>query len=214
MPPYDFDEKRKRFRDKDGRLVSRREVRPLIQKLTDTVAKDAAKIATRYSNGKINLTQFEIEMRELLKSGHIVAASVGRGGRERMTASDWGKVGAKIKWQNGYLAKFARKIGQGKIAKIATASRARSYASSLYISYSTALQTAHSEFIGSGRDAESEREMLCYLEQNSEEGCVECTADAAAGPMPVSEMGELGSRICGDFCKCEIIFEDEPEYKP
>jgi hypothetical protein len=214
MPPYDFDEKRKRFRDKDGRLVSRREVRPLIDKLTNTVAKDAAKIANRYQSGQINLAQFEIEMRELLKSGHIIASSVGRGGRERMTLSDWAKVGNKIKWQNQYLSRFARKIGQGKIAKIATASRARSYASSIYISYANAFQTAQTEFVAGGGDINPEREMLCYLEQNSEEGCVECTADAAAGPMPVSEMGELGSRICGDFCKCEIIFEDEPEYKP
>ena len=82
------------------------------------------------------------------------------------------------------------------------ASRAAKYASAVFITFSNALQEAQTE-------GANEKEMLCRLVQNSKEGCPECNADAAAGWMPVSEMGEIGSRECGDFCLCEIEFEDE-----
>jgi hypothetical protein len=205
MPADDYDLKARRFRDgTTGKLVSRSGVRGLIDKLLDTVRSDAARIAGRYESGSINLAQFEIEMRELLKSAHIVAASVGRGGRARMTQADWGRIGAKIKWQYQYLAKFTRKLEQGRISKIATASRARSYASSVFVSFSNMFQKAQTEFVQDGKNPARVR-----LVTNSQEGCTECAADEAEGWMSVDDMKEIGTRICGDFCRCDLIFEDE-----
>src|SRR5688572_1895956 len=112
MPPHDYSTKQKKFVG-----VSRLAVRHEINKLTDFVAREAARIAKGYQAGNLTLLEFETEMRVLLKSAHIVAASVGRGGRSRMLQQDWGRVGAKIKWQNGYLTKFARKIGRGSISE-------------------------------------------------------------------------------------------------
>src|SRR4051794_18174699 len=108
--PHDYDPKARRFVKPDGRVISREKVRGLIDALTETVQKDAKSIASKFERGDITLAQFEIEMRSLLKSGHIIAASIGRGGRARLTQADWGRVGYKIKWQYGYLSKFARKI--------------------------------------------------------------------------------------------------------
>lgn len=197
--PHDYDTKTKRFVG-----VSRLAVRAEINKLTDHVAKEAAKIATRLQKKTISLIEFEIQMRDLLRSAHIIAASVGKGGRERMTQADWRRVGAKIKWQNGYLQKFARKIGRGSVSEIATASRAKSYASSIFVSFSNTFQKAQMEFVKGGSNP-----MQCRLITNSEEGCEECAADEAQGWISVDDMGEIGSRICGDFCKCDIEFEDE-----
>ena len=211
--PDDFDIKAKAYRV-DGKLISRTAVRAQIDVLLETVKGDAGKLAAKFDAGEITAVEFELAMRGLLSSAHIVAASVGRGGRALMTASDWGKVGSKIKWQYGYLAKFARKLASGALKAANTANRAKQYISAVYISYADTTQKAMTEFVAGGGDANPKGEMLCYLEQNSKEGCEECTADAAAGPMPVSEMGDLGTRICGDFCLCTIIFSDEPEYKP
>lgn len=212
--PHDWEPSKRRYRSPSGKLVSRREVRALIDKLTTFVRKDAARIARRFDAGKITAAEFNGQMRELLKAGHIVASTVGRGGRDRMTAKDWGEVGRKIKWQYGYLDKFTRKLSAGTLKTANTVSRAKLYADSIYISYAKTFQVTQTEFIEGGGNINPEGEMLCYLEQNSEEGCAECTADAGEGPMPVSEMKELGERECGDWCKCEIIFDDEPEYKP
>ena len=51
--------------------------------------------------------------------------------------------------------------------------------------------------------------MLCRLITNSQEGCQECADDEAAGWVDVNDMKEIGTRECGDFCKCDIEFEDE-----
>lgn len=201
--PHDYDPKQKAF-IRDGRKVSRLAVRAEIDKLTEHVAKEAARLAKSYSSGGLTLTQFETSMRELLKSAHIIAASVGKGGRIRMTQADWGRVGAKIKWQNGYLSKFARKIGKGSISEIASASRARSYASSIYISFAGTYRESQTEFVEGGKNP-----ALVRLITNSEEGCQECADDEAEGWMSVDDMKELGTRICGDFCKCDLEFQDE-----
>src|SRR3954467_2552266 len=133
---HDYDAQLRAFVNRDtGRTVSRAKVRSLIDDLTTTVQKDAKTIATKFESGGINLAEFELQMRELLKSGHIIAASIGRGGRLRMTQADWGRVGAKLKWQYGYLSKFARKIERGSISKILTANRAQAYASALHITF-------------------------------------------------------------------------------
>jgi hypothetical protein len=208
--PHDYVRKQRLYRDNNGNLITRRELKALIDNLTATVQKDAAKIASAFDAGELSASAFADAMSELLTSAHIVAASVGKGGRELMTAADWGKVGAKIKWQNGYLEKFAKKLATGTLSKANTLNRARSYVNSVYISYAKTFLESQAEVLQPETDKViTDENMLCRLVQNSEEGCEECSADADEGWMPVSEMGELGSRICGDYCKCEIEFEDE-----
>ncbi len=200
--PHDYNPKTKRF-IKNGKTVSHLEVRAKIDKLTEHVAKESAGIARRFKDGNISLLEFELHMRDLLKSAHIIAASVGKGGRARMTQIDWGRVGAKIKWQNGYLSKFAKKIGRGRISEIATASRAKSYASSIYISFANTFHESQTEFVKEGKNPAQVR-----LVTNSKEGCEECAADEAEGWMSVDDMKLLGTRICGDFCKCDLEFKE------
>lgn len=210
--PHDYVRSSRKYRSPDGKYVGRAELRKLIGKLTDHVSTEAARIGKSYAAGRITITEFEIAMRELLKSAHIVSASVGKGGRDQMTLKDWGRVGRKVKWQYEYLAKFSRKLASGRLSKAFTESRARSYASSIYVSYAESRFVAAKEAIadgdrGKGDDADSRPR--CRLIQNSEEGCIECSADADEGWMDVDDMTEIGGRICQDFCKCLIEFEDE-----
>lgn len=211
MPPHDFDPNTRQFVS-NGRLVPRAEVRAEIEKLITHVQRESARIANRYQAGSITIGEFETSMRELLKAGHLIASSVGRGGRAQMSQADWGKVGSKIKWQYEYLSKFARRLATGKLDKAYSANRARSYASAIYISYSNGRAAAEQEFINNngGKDADGSK-IQVRLVTNSAEGCQECADDEAAGWMDPEDMGELGSRICGDFCKCTLEFEDEVE---
>ena len=142
--------------------------------------------------------QWQEAMQSLLTSAHIIAASVGKGGRDNVT--DWSKVEKKIDWQAGFLGAFGAAVVAGSVSAARAAQRAASYADAAYVTFSNA---------DVERKAGGEREMLCRLVQNSQEGCSECQSDAAEGWMPVSDMAELGSRECGDWCKCYIEFEDE-----
>jgi len=200
--PYDYDIKAKQFTGE--RRITRREVRAEIDKLLQEVEKTAARYGKSLQGADISLAEFEAGMRELLRSAHIVAASVGRGGRDLMTLSDWGKVGAKIAWQNRYLEKFARKIERGTLSEASIANRAKSYSSAIFVSFSDTYQKAQTEFVEDGKNP-----ILARLVTNSQESCAECASDEAEGWMSVDDMKEIGTRICGDFCLCDIEFSDE-----
>jgi hypothetical protein len=207
--PDDFDVRSHHYFTESGRRRTRAEVRGFIDQLTDKVKRQAKRLAVMAHNGTITQAEFEASMRTLLRSGHVIAASVGRGGRVRMTAKDWGRVGAKIKWQYKFLAKFARKIGTDAISGAASSNRVQLYADALHISYYRAF---YSEMAESPKDkpiGKDGKELMVKLMQNSKEGCEDCEADAAMGWMRLDEMGLLGTRICGDFCKCDLVFSDD-----
>jgi len=202
----DYDIAKRAYHDGND-YISRRILREKIDKLLDHTKSEATKIARKFDAGTINAAEFEVLMRELLKSSHIVSGVVGRGGRERMTQSDWGRIGAKIAWQNGYLAKFARKLSAGTLSKAATANRARSYVGAVYTSFAEGNAAAYQEAKELGvvePDAIQVR-----LVTTANESCAECEADEAAGWMNPDDLAELGTRICGDWCKCFIEFSDE-----
>ena len=197
--PNVYDPTKKLFVNPQG-YISRDAVRAEIDKLIKYTQKRARRLARAFEETGDIIT-FEQEMRDLLKSAHIVAASVGRGGRARMTARDWGKVGAKIKWQYSYLSKLAAKVAKGAVQAMSEY-RAASYASAIYISYATTQQVEDEPVDDDGVKAR--------LIINSREGCSECAADAARGWMPIKQMKRIGSRLCGDFCRCFLEFSDGP----
>ena len=53
------------------------------------------------------------------------------------------------------------------------------------------------------------KEPQVRLVQSSQEGCVECNSDAAEGWVNESDCKELFSRLCGDWCLCEIEWQDD-----
>jgi hypothetical protein len=201
--PHEYRPKQKAFYS-NGRKVSRMAVRDEIDQLTEYTSKQAASIAKKYQAGKITIAQFELQMRDLLKSAHIISASVGKGGRARMTQRDWGRVGAKIKWQYRYLERFAKKVARGGISEAAIASRSRSYASAIYISFARTFKESQTEFVQDGKNPARVR-----LITNSKEGCRECADDEARGWVSVDDLKLLGERLCGDFCRCDLEFEDD-----
>jgi hypothetical protein len=196
--PVVYNEQTKQF-ERDGEVIETAAILLLIDKLLGATKREAKRISAKLDAGTITLEQWRESMATLLRNAHIVAASVGRGGVDRMTSADWQKVNKKVQWQYGYLALFAKAIAAGVVVNIGA--RAAKYASAVFVSYSSAFRESQIE---SKTD-----KMLCRLVTNSKEGCSECADDEAAGWMPVDEMSEIGSRICGDYCLCQIEFEDE-----
>lgn len=67
-------------------------------------------IAEQLYRGRITLGMWEEDMRTRLREYLVGAASIGKGGRELMTSSDWGKVGVELKRQYRWLHGFAKDI--------------------------------------------------------------------------------------------------------
>ena len=178
--------------ERDGVVISAIALRELIDKLTTYSRTRARRLGQQLQDGKITPEQFAAGMTSLLAAAHVVAEAVG--GR-----NDWGKVRDKVSWQQGYLAKFVASVAAGTVIS-GIAARAGSYISAIYPTYANARFEERQAV---------EKEMLCRLITHSKEGCGECESDEGAGWMPVSEMGELGTRECQDYCLCTIEFEDE-----
>lgn len=161
-----------------------------IDSLTQTFRREARKLAKRYEAGRITLEQWQAAMAELITSAHILAAVHVRDN------ANWQKVEAKINWQLGYLARFARKIASGLTG---IGSRAATYADAAYITYQR-----------ERLDDKREEGILVMRELNAMESCEDCIALADMGWVTPEEMPEIGEgTICGDYCKCTLRFSDE-----
>jgi len=78
-------------------------------------------------NGQITVQRWVLDFRTRLKDVYRNEYLLGRGGRQNMTASDWGKLGAMLKKQYQYLNGFARDIQAGKVSEGQMARRAQMY---------------------------------------------------------------------------------------
>lgn len=199
--PHDYDPKTHRF-VRDGRPVSPAAVRGEIDRLTEYVSKQAARIGERYAKGSINIAQFEIDMRELLRSAHIVSSAIGKGGRVRMAASDWGRLGAKLRSEYSYLATFVRRLGRGAVEKIAAPWRAQKYASAVRVSFYQSVRSEHKDDPGKVKV----RRIL-----NAKESCPDCIHFASLGWIDPEEQPEIGELQCGPYDLCDLEFEDDYE---
>lgn len=205
MPPDDFSERTAHFITESGRVRTRAEQRAAIDKLIDHIKKESKRLAAQLKAGKITKRQFEMQMRELLKSGHIISSSVGKGGRARMTFKDWGKVGSKLAWQYRYLQRFTKKASS--LSEAATVHRASLYASAVRVSYYNTL-LADQKQRGAVKTVLGELPLMARRELNAAESCTGCIRESSEQFLPLDEIAEIGSQECGDYCLCEIIFND------
>lgn len=182
--------------EQDGKRISPARITALIGKLIDRSKVEAKRITKRYADGAITYEKWYEAMVSLIESAQIVAASVGRGGRELV--ENWGKVASRVAWQQDFLPRFGRDIASDKLSEAQTANRAGMYADASYVTYQNEAMDAQKD--GSG--------VMARLITNSAEGCSECAADEAEGWMPLDEMTPIGERICQAFCRCSLEFSD------
>jgi hypothetical protein len=127
MPrPWVFDATANRYRDpKTGRFIGRARMLALRDTFVEAAKETVAELAARVAQpGWLEA------MREQLKQVYIDQYCLGRGGRNAMTPSDWGRVGNMLREQYKYLNDFAADIVAGKLSEAQIAARARLYMAS------------------------------------------------------------------------------------
>lgn len=87
---------------------------------TDTLAQMVA-------DQRLNVADWQRQMKQVIKSEHIVKYVSAHGGLETMTQSDWGRVGATIRKQYGFLRGFAQEIADGTLTEAQIRARAAMY---------------------------------------------------------------------------------------
>lgn len=178
-------------------VLTQAEVRGFVDAAIKQARNEARAIAEAFLEHG-NSAEFEVGMKALLKNEHLALSMIANGGRDQMTAREWGKVGSVIKDQYGYLEAFGRQIDADEITLgPGFLSRAESYAS--FGSH------VYENFVRDGMIEAGMTEAFNSL-GGSAQSCAECPALEATGWMPIEDMPEIGERECSVGCNCSIEY--------
>ena len=197
---YTWDSSLQRYRDSRGRIVSRDAVRREIDVTLDRTAKHARDLSVQLRAGQISLTQWETGMRAVVKDTQLYSAAAVRGGWDRMTPGDLGRVGQLVRTQYGYLDRFAAQIASGEQALNGyMLNRAMMYAQQGRLTHEA---FAQSDVRKLAREQGGQVEVRNLL--GDADHCDECIALTGRGWVPDGQMPLPGTRECRSSCHCRV----------
>lgn len=204
VPEYHWDKAGQRYRDvATGRFVSRAEVNGVLNTIMSEATKQLVDLTRDMIEGRVNFQTFGLEAAIHLKNAHICAAALARGGMDRMTQSDWGRLGNRLKGEFGYLRRWVAQLESGRVATEGQAVlRANMYVLQAWATYESERRRSHVE-LGT---YQFERRVL-----DSVHPCDDCVAYASEGWMPIGTLPEIGDSECDGNCRCSFEFATEEE---
>lgn len=191
-----FDKNSGHYRTAGGRVISDAQINQQINNMVEASERNFRAISQNLTSGKINLAEFQVQFAEAVKTGHLVAAAVGAGGRNQMTVSDWGSVGAAVKEQYQFLNRFAREIEHGRLSSNQIEFRAGLYSKSIRSIY----MKSQKKLKGSVGKSQ------CARILHARESCLACARWAAKGFVDIDEQPPIGGLMCKDFCLCTLEY--------
>ncbi len=196
-PEFTYDQKALRFRNREGRFVARSAIRVELARVRDEAAARLVDLSKRLQAGAINLAEWQIQARDIIKANHAAHAATARGGWAQMSQSDWGRVGALTRRQYEYLNRFALQIEQGLPLDGRFLRRARMYADAAAATYSEM-----EKVVMSLAGVERARRVT-----TAAESCAGCEAEAARGFVAIDDLLPIGEAECLTNCKCFVEYE-------
>jgi hypothetical protein len=187
-----------RYRAENGRFMSKKAVEALVDSRISRLSKQLRQFTRMLADGQITLDQWQQSTREALKAAHVQAAIIGNGGRANMTATDWGKVGARLSSEYKFLEGFARDLLAQKASTPMALARIGMYAAAVKGSY------WQGEEIRSGKQGYS---LMQRILDPAAKHCDDCVRFARAGIVPLGNLPLPGSRCaCRSNCRCSVRY--------
>jgi len=185
----------------NGLPVSLSRISRELDLLVDRYSDNFDNLSDRLAEGRLSIPEWQARMRREIKDLHKAQYIIGRGGRDKMTPSDWGRLGADLRWTHyDALDNFALQIADGDLTEAQIRARARLYANSSNKQYWRGTTTAK---IQAGYTME--RRVL-----NPAEHCGDCRDYEAMGKQPIGTLPEPGEQsVCGPNCKCSKEYYKE-----
>lgn len=139
-------------------------------------------------------------MREEIRSGHRAAALLANGGK--LNPSAQGKLGATVRAQYEYLARFSSAIQNGEVSlDKSLVARAKMYAQAARPGYENQVRLREQN-----AGMKSERRLLSPVES-----CADCVAAAGEGWQLIGTLPQIGDSICKVNCHCRFEYKGEGE---
>lgn len=187
-----------RYRGSNGRFLSQSAVEALVDGRIDKLGTLLRRLTGMLGDGSITLDQWQQSVREALKLAHVQSAIIGNGGKDNMLASDWGRIGQRLRAEYRYLEGFARDLLAGSISAPMAVARVGMYAQSVRGSY------------WEGATIRQEKQgysLMRRILDSQAKHCQDCLAFAARGTVPVGSLPLPGQRCaCMSNCKCRVQY--------
>lgn len=196
--PYLWNGLSGRFRNPDtGRFISRVEVRDAVDRIILASQRRVQTASDEVRAGRISLDEWLATMRQELKRTQLDAEMLARGGRAQMTQADFGRVGARVRTQYGYLRDFAQQLKDGAIRTDGTMiNRAKMYSASARVGFHESLGETLAA-IGYTQ----EKNILHVAEH-----CGLCVSETERGWVPIGSLIPIGERTCMGNDRCSISY--------
>jgi hypothetical protein len=195
-PAFTYDAGTQRYRGPGGRFVPEREIKRLMNTVAEAARRDIRALAAQLSAGEIPLDQWQSAMMGAVKNLHVSQYAAGRGGFANLTARDFGRMGAELRFQYDRLNRFALQIEAGIVAPTAIEARAAMYASAGNVSFERARRDGNAI-----AGMTEERRVL-----GRGEHCRDCLNYAARGWAPINSLPEIGDSLCIVNCLCTFQY--------
>lgn len=193
--PFVWSPARRVYLDASGTPVPSRLVNEALDDVIRQATANMRSLTERLAAGDLSIAQWQAQMAVEIKTVHLVAASVGRGGWRQMSQADYGWVGQRIRGQYAYLKGFAEQIGTGQ-QPLGAQAEARA---ELYGNASRATQREMERRIGAQMGDAWEQNVLGIADSCN--GCLDATDQ---GWVPIGTLPPIGTRDCQVNCHCVI----------
>jgi len=193
----------------NGRTVPDAVLQKRLDGVVDAYRGNAERLAERVESGNLSIPKWQERMRQEIKDLHRTQYIAGRGGVDKMTPRDWGRLGSDLRWQQyKALDGFAMDIANGKRMPDGTF---RPYSQAEIRARSNLYMNASNKQYWRGK---TEAKIGAgFVEKarflNPAEHCGDCIGYAARGRVPINDasLPPLGEDSeCQANCKCQIKF--------
>lgn len=205
LPAYGWDKGLARYRDQvSGKFVSRERITGLLEQRVNEAEGRLANLTAAYQSGKIAPSVWAVAMREEIKTIHLQNIALAKGGWDRLTQQDYGRVGAAVKAIYPKIAGSAADIQSGTVSEAQMLGRLTNY-------------------VGSARALyyQAEREQMTFapgmvrIEKRSldpgAQHCGDCVTYADRGWQPLGTLPVPGQACqCSGRCRCSMQYRDVP----
>jgi len=180
-----------------GNVLTGRELRFLRDTVVNSVWKSGGEVLRVSSSTPINIDLFRTTIRDSIKETSGLSSALAAGGWNKMTASDWGYVGAQVRSQYSYLELLLKRYQDGEISEESMISRAGNFIKDASLNYD---RVYHRMVTGSGLFT-MERRVV-----EDSKACSQCAEEASRGWVPLNSLSPIGNCQCYYNCRCHFEY--------
>ena len=182
-----------------GQRVPWHKVRSIMLRVTQQAENEILFIADEVRAGRMLVGVAQTEVQQRLKTIHLAAMALAKGGWAQLAPTDYGRIGGILKREFGYLNKLFVGIGEGTVKQDGGLTRRLSlYARAARNTYFRGVRDTYAK-----KGFDQGRSKLRPAEH-----CSDCVDQDALGWQAIDKLVPIGERKCTRNCKCVVYFRN------